>query len=136
MSENKIYKFLFNKKYLILSILVSYWLVLIIGTSLPSTSLPSFKVGDKIIHFIAYFGLGLVFAAYRLLYFENIKRNVFIIILLIVLYALIDEVHQIFIPGRSCELYDFLADITGGFIGFAIAYLILIAKWSKLEVQK
>lgn len=134
MSENKIYKFLYNKKYLVVSALVTYWLVLIVGTSLPSTSLPSFKVSDKFIHFIAYFGLGLLFAAYRLLYFKNIKQNTIFVVILIAAYAMIDEVHQIFIPGRSCELFDFLADVTGGMIGLGIAYLILIKKWSKIAV--
>jgi VanZ family protein len=136
MSENKIYKFLYNKKYLVVSALVTYWLVLIVGTSLPSTSLPSFKVGDKVIHFIAYFGLGLLFATYRLIYFKNIKQNIIFVILLIAAYALIDEVHQIFIPGRYCELFDFLADVTGGAIGLGLAYLILIKKWGKTVVQK
>jgi VanZ family protein len=136
MSENKIYKFLYNKKYLVVSALVTYWLVLIVGTSLPSTSLPSFNVGDKVIHFIAYFGLGLLFATYRLIYFKNIKQNIIFVILLIAAYALIDEVHQIFIPGRYCELFDFLADVTGGAIGLGLAYLILIKKWGKTVVQK
>ncbi|MCK9279705.1 MAG: VanZ family protein [Melioribacteraceae bacterium] len=134
MSENKIYKFLFNKKYLVLSALVSYWMVLIIGTSLPSESLPAFKVGDKVIHFIAYFGLGFLFGAYRLIYFNKNKKNVFIVILIVAIYALADEIHQIFIPGRYCELFDIFADIIGGLIGLGIAYLILIKKWSKIVV--
>jgi VanZ family protein len=30
-----------------------------------------------------------------------------------ILYALSDEIHQLFVPGRFCDPFDFLADSAG-----------------------
>ena len=42
-----------------------------------------------------------------------------------VIYAFLDEVHQIFVPGRAFELKDIFIDLVGFFIG-ALAVVILI----------
>ena len=39
-----------------------------------------------------------------------------------VLYAVTDEVHQYFVPGRSCELRDALIDACGVAAGVAIVW--------------
>lgn len=39
------------------------------------------------------------------------------------LYACSDEIHQFFIPGRSCELRDVMIDSTGGFLGILLIYI-------------
>ena len=39
-----------------------------------------------------------------------------------VLYAVTDEVHQYFVPGRSCELRDVLIDACGVAVGVAIVW--------------
>ena len=39
-----------------------------------------------------------------------------------VLYAVTDEVHQFFVPGRSCELRDVLIDACGVAAGVAIVW--------------
>lgn len=36
------------------------------------------------------------------------------------LYALSDEIHQIFVPGRACELSDYLTDCLGVIMGMGI----------------
>ena len=41
-------------------------------------------------------------------------------ILLVIIYAILDEFHQYFVPGRVCSLNDFFLD----FIGIALAFLI------------
>lgn len=40
-----------------------------------------------------------------------------------VLYAASDELHQYFVPGRSCELRDVLIDACGAAAGVAVAWL-------------
>ena len=40
------------------------------------------------------------------------------------LYAVTDEVHQMLVPGRSCEIRDVLIDSCGVFLGAAIMHLI------------
>ena len=46
-------------------------------------------------------------------------------ILLSFLYACTDEIHQIFVPGRSAQFRDVLIDTLGASFGTLIAYLIL-----------
>ncbi|MDD5699613.1 MAG: VanZ family protein [Candidatus Nanoarchaeia archaeon] len=52
-------------------------------------------------------------------------RKIIPSILLVTIYAILDEVHQYFVPGRVCSLSDFFLDFTG--IAFAVLiYFILI----------
>lgn len=79
----------------------------------------------KSAHFFAYFILGvLVFHTVRL-YIDIALRSITSAFLITVLYAISDEVHQTFIPGRSGEVRDVLIDSAGSFTGIII-YLLLI----------
>ncbi len=40
-------------------------------------------------------------------------------------YAVTDEIHQSFIPGRSCELRDVLVDSSGALCGLIAAFMLL-----------
>ena len=42
-----------------------------------------------------------------------------------VLYAITDEIHQIFVPDRAFQLSDILVDSTGALIGFIASFVIL-----------
>ena len=54
------------------------------------------------------------------------RRYVFPISLVVAgLYAVSDEIHQYFVPGRSCEIRDMMIDFCGAVMGCAIYLLIL-----------
>jgi len=40
-----------------------------------------------------------------------------------VLYAVTDEIHQLFVPGRACELFDILVDSSGALLGNLLFFL-------------
>lgn len=42
-----------------------------------------------------------------------------------VLYAITDEFHQIFVPGRAFQITDIFVDSTGAFIGVTASFIIL-----------
>lgn len=42
-----------------------------------------------------------------------------------VLYAITDEIHQIFVPGRAFQISDILVDSTGALIGVTATFIIL-----------
>ena len=44
-------------------------------------------------------------------------------------YAASDELHQAFVPGRSCELRDVLVDTSGAACGILAAFLLLCVVW-------
>lgn len=54
-----------------------------------------------------------------------IKYSLFMSILFSFLYACTDEIHQIFVPGRSAQFRDVLIDTLGASFGTLIAYLII-----------
>ena len=45
------------------------------------------------------------------------------------LYAVSDEIHQRFVPGRSCEVRDVLVDTSGALAGILAAFVLLSVIW-------
>lgn len=68
-------------------------------------------------HFFAYFILGilLMYSLYRNHTYG--LKAASIALSICILYAISDEVHQIFIPGRSGQLADVILDSAGGIVG-------------------
>lgn len=78
----------------------------------------------KSAHLMAYFILGmLVLHALRSIIMTSWKR-LLIAFLLCVLYATSDEIHQLFIPGRSGEVRDVVIDSIGAAGGISLYMLI------------
>lgn len=63
----------------------------------------------KLAHFTEYFILGIL--TYNLI--KNYRKKYYIAIIICIIYAISDEIHQIFIPGRSCQITDILIDSIG-----------------------
>lgn len=75
-------------------------------------------------HFSAYFMLGILsLIALEKNYPHPMKAGIGAF-LICVLYAMSDEVHQLFIPGRSGEVKDVLIDGTGSFVGISVYLLV------------
>ena len=70
----------------------------------------------KTAHFTLYFLLGLAFISFLKEFDLNNKKLIIYTIIFIFIYACSDEIHQLFIPGRSGEILDVIIDTTGGFI--------------------
>jgi len=67
----------------------------------------------KTAHFMIFAVLGNF--VYNLFYSYGISRlkNCFFAVLVCLLYAISDEIHQIFVPGRACSVTDVLIDFCG-----------------------
>ncbi len=87
---------------------------------LPDTGIPCF---DKFLHLIEYFVFGLLAArAFKSSKKSALRGNVFILAVLIsISYGALDELHQLFIPGREYSLLDMTFDAIGG-IGGSFIY--------------
>lgn len=80
-------------------------------------------------HFSAYFILGLlVSSSLRKVGIQSFK----LALLICVFYAISDEVHQVFIPGRSGEVGDVIIDSIGAFVG-VVSYIKLRKRYKKGE---
>jgi VanZ family protein len=85
----------------------------------PETMATIHFITRKIAHFTEYAILG--FLAARA--FRPYQRWFVISVALVVVYALIDEYHQSFVPSRTASVFDSLIDMAGG-----ITALILVRR--------
>lgn len=54
-------------------------------------------------------------------------KKILLSLLIVGIYAALDELHQFFVPGRFCSFNDFLLDFTG-IIFASLLYFVMIAK--------
>ena len=71
-------------------------------------------------HFVLYLLGG--FIACILVIVCNIKHKILSTSMFGLLYAIGDEIHQIYVPGRSFELKDIVVDISGFLLGVLVVY--------------
>ncbi len=111
-----------NKKNIFIRTLAILQLVVASGvciyfSSIENISLPevSFEYIDKLLHFGAFviYGLSLQVALVANLHKTRTKKIKFIVLLLAAIFAASDEIHQFFVPGRSSDILDWLADMLG-----------------------
>lgn len=79
---------------------------------------------DRSLHLSAYFGLTIVVVravAGGLAQRIGI-RTAMVAPLIVIGYGVTDEVHQMFVPGRSADVYDLLSDATGAVAGTAACW--------------
>lgn len=78
----------------------------------------------KSAHITAYFILGILI--FNIVKDFRLKSKYIILIStgITFLYAVSDEFHQSFVPGRSCELRDIIIDTTAGIVGVCLFYLL------------
>ena len=86
----------------------------------------------KSAHIIIYLILGLLFISLLYEFTIPIKIMITSSILFCLVYACTDEIHQLFVIGRSGEVKDIILDTIGSTIGIFIYYLYK----SKTEVIK
>ncbi len=125
-----------NPRKFILRPLVFYWALIFILTTLPGNVIVnSIKLSDKVEHILAYFGLSfLLMFFFRFLKSHYlILKRLFFTLLIAMLYAGFDEIHQMFIPRRQADLLDFLADTLGAILGVLIAEIIIYICDRKLK---
>ena len=74
----------------------------------------------KLAHFSAYTLGGILSYITVSQYNITKKRKIIIALIICVAYSITDEIHQSFIPGRSCELRDVIIDSSGALFGIAL----------------
>lgn len=81
-----------------------------------------FDAQDKLYHALGYFVFGVCLGMFYIgiRSASNVKRTRVLVFLTGALYAASDELHQYFVPGRQCDVFDWMADM----LGVAIALLL------------
>lgn len=87
----------------------------------------------KSAHFLEFAGLCFL---YCIALYKSNKRNLLLYaVLLTSAYAGFDEIHQLFVAGRSCELRDWAIDTLGAAAG-AIGYIVLFKVSESIKSKK
>lgn len=88
-------------------------------SSQPGIDAPMLFPGqDKLFHLIAYGVLGFLGVGALKITDEGYRRRqVWFVALAVMLYGVSDEIHQYFVPGRSAEALDAVADAVGAMLG-------------------
>lgn len=83
----------------------------------------------KTAHFLEYFILGILSAITALTYKHNaLKLKMIFSLAFCVLYSVSDEVHQYFVPGRSCRGLDICIDTVGSAVAIFLIFIIVFRK--------
>mgnify|MGYP001825626037 CR=1 FL=1 len=107
---------------------ILYCLLIFIQSSYPATqSLPSIPHMDKLAHTGAYALLGFLF--FRVFQTTSIQKNAVLLVIFSALasslYGISDEIHQYFVPSRTADIMDVLADAAGSVLGAVTGQLLL-----------
>lgn len=78
----------------------------------------------KAAHMTEFASLGVLLCAFAFTFGEKF-RYFLLVFLFGFFYAVTDEVHQLFVEGRSCQLTDVLIDGFGVVIGMTVLYLVV-----------
>jgi VanZ family protein len=103
--------------------LILYCVFIFIQSQLPAPfEMPDVSHFDKLLHLGAYGVMAILFyRTYLAGWPQAMKRTlVWASAISTALYGLSDEIHQYFVPARSADPLDWLADVVGGVLGAVI----------------
>ncbi|PIR20575.1 MAG: teicoplanin resistance protein VanZ [Deltaproteobacteria bacterium CG11_big_fil_rev_8_21_14_0_20_47_16] len=97
---------------------------------------PPFPNFDKVVHVTLYTGFSFFVARAVCFQWKEISRmTLWLTIAISSLYGLSDEIHQFFVPTRSCDVLDWCADVVGSVLGVfvfsAYRYSLLKCRFKK-----
>ena len=103
-----------------------YAVAIFIGSAIPGPDMPQavLAISDKVLHMSEYAVLGvLLHRAFSLQQWWPViaRRAVVFAIIGASMYAASDEIHQMFVPGRMADAFDWLADTAGAIIGVLVS---------------
>jgi VanZ family protein len=96
-----------------------------------------FDMSDKLLHGIAYAGLaGLAVPGTTRGFSHVTTTTLAIAACCAAAWGVSDELHQSFVPGRDCSIFDWFADTTGAAFGAVVAHAILrrFPQWFRVRV--
>ena len=91
----------------------------------------------KIAHFSIYTVVGFLLMSFISTYRLKENKRVVISLVIGVVYALSDEIHQKFVPDRSCQITDVMLDSMGVLLGILVLlFLLEIHKKIKTKINR
>ncbi|MCX7936824.1 MAG: VanZ family protein [Chlorobi bacterium] len=86
----------------------------------PITGSPLFPFADKLYHSFVYaiYGSTVAFAMFRSCLLQLHQQ--WLAIAQCIVFATLDELHQMFVPGRTADFHDWCFDVIGAIVGITI----------------
>ena len=110
---------------------ITDWAYQLLNSVIPKLNIETLhSIIRTLAHFVLYLILGVLLL--NALNYNKQKRNANFVFALLIsfIYAITDEIHQVFVPGRAFQIYDLLIDFLGSLIGINafLMYSNLISK--------
>ena len=92
------------------------------------------KKVNPIVRKVAHFSIYMILAIFTYMFIENLniksksekerlRKNILYTCIFCIIYAIFDEIHQIYVPGRTGKLIDVIIDTLGACMGITIILL-------------
>ena len=119
---------------------IGWALMIFIVSSVPAKYIPSYKIFhyDKLFHISLFLIFGvLVYYALEPYSHKNSFSwaRILFSISVVILYGVLDEIHQGYVPGRTIDMWDAIADTIGGVLAGLIVYLRYIPRRTASKIQ-
>ncbi len=118
-------------------LLIAYWLAMFVATHVPRVprELSLMPGGDKSQHLIAYAGLAFLIGSRQSFGDSLGRKRALFVFGIVALYGVIDELTQIPV-GRTADVYDWLADVTGAVVGLGLLAALRAALSRRAESRR
>lgn len=92
-----------------------YSIAIYIASSLQAPPTPNlgFDWQDKVFHAVAYCLYGFVLQFAVVAWRKEQQSHTWLTLIFALLFALSDEIHQYYVPWRTCDVFDWIADVFG-----------------------
>ncbi len=116
---------IFEKKKIISWIcLIATWIIMFYFSSIPGGSIGFGSIWPSIIYHFTIFA-GFAFFLTVIIKQKKIgKKEIFLVLVITLVFAILDEIHQIFVPMRSAGIQDVLTDLSGAIVSVSIYYFV------------
>lgn len=114
--------------YAIMTLLIAIVIFLFSNISTPIGIKTAFNIAT-----LYHFGVFFMFTFFLSMTLINKKisnKTILLILLISLIYALSDEFHQIFVPGRVCSIKDLFVDFAGSLL--SVLFIKILHKFNKL----
>lgn len=117
--------------------IIAYCALIFFGSAQQNLTPPNFPSSDKVAHFLEYSVLGVLWARAAKMTWQHWTFPVLLLstILFTGVYGVTDETHQLYVPGRSSDWHDSVADVCGGTVGGLVYILWIRFSMKRIEVR-